>query len=67
MTWFETVVKILEAEMDNKTNFDTIEMNISGFPNGDVARYNILGFTQQADDDLSVINFVHTYQIPDLR
>ncbi len=67
MTWFETVVKILEAEMDNKTIFDTIERNISGAPSGEVARDNILGFTQQADDDLSVINFVHTYQIPDLR
>ncbi len=28
---------------------------------------NILGFTQQADDNLSVINFIHTYQIPEQR
>ena len=31
------------------------------------AEQNILGFTQQADDDLSVIRFIHTYQIPGLR
>jgi len=32
-----------------------------------LAQENILGFTQQADDDLSVIRFIHTYQIPGLR
>ena len=32
-----------------------------------IATENILGFTQQADDDLSVIRFIHTYQIPGLR
>lgn len=33
----------------------------------DLATENILGFTQQSDDDLSVIRFIHTYQIPGLR
>ena len=32
-----------------------------------LAKENILGFTQQADDNLSVIRFIHTYQIPGSR
>lgn len=38
-----------------------------GFPENKSAHYNVLGFTQMADDDLSIIEFIHTYQIPGLR
>ena len=37
------------------------------FPNGDMASEGILGFTQMADDDLRVINFIHTFQISEAR
>jgi hypothetical protein len=54
--------------MDGKTIFDNIGQNLeNGLPNQDQATENILGFTQQSDDDLSVIRFIHTYQIPGLR
>ena len=28
---------------------------------------NVHGFSQMADDNLSVIEYIHTYQIPELR
>lgn len=73
--WTETAVPILDAETDGDLNlgngvsiFDVLGMEIdTGFPNGSAAANNIFGFTQQADDDLSVIRFIHTYQIPGLR
>lgn len=60
-------VQIEELIMGGKINFDNIGQNTSGSPSGLSATKNILGFTQQADDDLSVIEFIHTYQIPGLR
>lgn len=74
-TWTETAVSIMAAETDGDldlTNgvsiFDDIGLGVSGFPDGTtVAEENILGFTQMADDNLSVIRFIHTFQIPSLR
>jgi hypothetical protein len=66
-TWTETAVSILGAKMDGTTIFDNIGLNDDGSPSGEQAEDNILGFTQQSDDDLSLIKFVHTYQIPGLR
>lgn len=36
-------------------------------PTYSVGENNISGFAQMADDDLNVIEFIHTYQIPELR
>ena len=66
-SWNETPVTILKAQMSDATIFDNIDLGVNAFPNGLQAKDNILGFTQQADDDLSVIKFIHTYQIPGLR
>ena len=53
---------------DGKTIFDNIRRDNNVTPHTEeAATDNILGFTQQADDNLSVINFIHTYQIPELR
>ena len=53
--------------MNGLTIFDDIGQGPDGFPNNTQAADNIMGFTQQADDDLSVIRFIHTYQIPGQR
>lgn len=39
----------------------------TGAPTNEPATENILGFTQMADDDLSIVEFIHKYQIPGLR
>jgi len=36
-------------------------------PTHSIGTEDIHGFTQMADDDLSVIEFIHTYQIPERR
>ena len=65
--WSETSVPINEARMNGATIFDNIGRGSNAFPNYQTAADNILGFTQQADDNLSVIKFIHTFQIPELR
>ena len=65
--WTDTRTYILTAEMDGATIFDNIRQGADSFPNGLQAADNIFGLTQQADDNLSVIKFIHTYQIPGLR
>ncbi len=66
--WQETDVPILGAMMDDRTIFSNIGQSLeTGFPDGSVATKNLLGFTQRSDDDLSVIEFIHTYQIPGQR
>ena len=60
--WTETEVKIVEA-----AKFNDIGRGDNGFPAGLPAADNIMGFCQEADDDLSVIEFIHTYQIPESR
>lgn len=72
--WIETPVPILQARKSYYLNtndpviFDDIDLNLgNSFPNHLQATTDILGFTQQSNDDLSVINFIHTYQIPELR
>lgn len=63
-TWTETPTPIL----NRRISWDAIGQDLgTGIPNGTVAAENIFGFTQQADDNLSVIEFIHTYQIPGLR
>ena len=47
--------------------YDDIGRNENYFLNNTTADSDIFGFTQMADDDLSVIEFIHTYQIPELR
>ncbi len=62
-TWDDTGdVPILELPFD--------ELGVdsdNGFPTDEAAAFDILGFTQMADDDLRVIDFIHTYQIPGFR
>jgi hypothetical protein len=43
------------------------EDELTRFPDGSIAAENIAGFTQGADDNLSLIDFVHTFQIPGNR
>ncbi|RJX35809.1 MAG: hypothetical protein C4531_01370 [Desulfurivibrio sp.] len=62
--WAETPCPIIG---DDSVSFDNIGLGDNGFPNGTVAANDILGFSQMADDDLSVIKFIHTYQIPGLK
>lgn len=70
-TWSKTHVTLFDSNGDPGSQYfyiDNINLNHSqGFPNYEMATDNILGFTQQADDNLSVIEFIHTYQIPELR
>ncbi len=63
--WLETVMPILDRRIPWKyVGWDVgVDGKVVNTPGID----NILGFTQQADDDLSVIEFIHTYQIPELR
>ncbi|MFT5729330.1 MAG: hypothetical protein ACI8PB_003495 [Desulforhopalus sp.] len=67
--WTDTRTEILKANMDGSPIFDNIGLSsATGFPDGTIqATSNIGGFTQQADDNLGVISFIHTYQIPGLR
>ena len=60
---------VVDVDMTVEGNipFDNLGIGDDGFPNGFEGKFNILGFTQMADDDLSIIKFVHTYQIPGLR
>jgi len=44
--------------------FRELGVNELGFPSGLTATVDIAGFAQGADDNLSLIDFVHTYQIP---
>ncbi|MHB8869334.1 MAG: hypothetical protein ACYC8U_11100, partial [Thermoleophilia bacterium] len=60
-TWQQVGYPIGEIDYDN------IGRNADYFLNDTTSASNIFGFTQMADDDLSVIEFVHTYQIPGLR
>jgi len=63
VSWDETELPII-----GNVPFDNIGLAANGFPDGVTpASDDILGFSQMADDDLSVIEFVHTYQIPGLR
>ena len=82
-TWYETPVYITgdsggETSVEKSgVLFDQIGLNEDntqggsfpdGAPDGSIiATQDIRGFAQMADDDLSVIEFVHTYQIPGLR
>jgi len=72
-SWMDEAYRIV---FEPEPIFDNIKMYADEngapiFENGkirfDLATENILGFTQQSDDDLSVIRFIHTYQIPGLR
>ncbi len=62
--WAETAIPLL----DRRLPWGYV---VWGVQNGTVLNTlgvdNIQGFTQQADDDLSVVDFIHTYQIPGLR
>lgn len=60
--WAETDVVIKTA-----IPFRNLMFNSEYLPDGTIAKNNILGFTQRADDNLGVIDFIHTYQIPSLR
>lgn len=59
-TWAEISLPII-----GNVPFDDIGLAANGFPDGTIqAADDILGFSQMADDDLSVIDFIHKYQIP---
>lgn len=68
-SWTEKLVPLLPTvDIVLGPLYDNIGRYIeTAFPNGDEAANNILGFTQQTDDNLSVIKFIHTYQVPELR
>ncbi len=67
-SWTEEDYWIMDLQFQLDIGFHNIGIDPEdGFPNGDMADSDIRGFAQMADDDLSVIGFVHTYQIPGLR
>jgi len=67
-TWTEIEYKIMNLELEPEPEgFDNIGIDTFGFPTDEIAVSDIRGFAQMADDDLSVIKFTHTYQIPGLR
>jgi hypothetical protein len=43
------------------------EDDLTRFPDGSTAAEDVAGFTQGADDNLSLIDFVHTFQVPGNR
>lgn len=55
--WMEGLAPILAISFHDLVDTD-------GKPSNEWATDDIAGFTQASDDDLSVIDFVHTYQIP---
>lgn len=63
-TWTVALVNMLEA-IDFRNKTAPIDFGIP--EDNKPAHYNVLGFSQMADDDLSIIEFIHTYQIPGLR
>ncbi len=66
-SWTVTYTNIMTAQMDGASIFDDLGLDGNWFPDRNVATENILGFTQQVDDNLGVIKFTHTFQIPGLR
>jgi hypothetical protein len=58
--WVEYPVSILSYVPFRELGVD----EVTRFPNSTTATFNIGGFAQGADDNLSLIDFVHTYQIP---
>ena len=70
--WKETSVSLTDPDLgvqfqnlgvDGDTGFPLLDSNGNRLP----ATVDFLGFTQMADDNLSTIKLVHTYQIPGLR
>lgn len=68
-TWTETRVPLVDGPLGHSPMvYDNIGVNpLTHFESGNPGVSDILGFAQMADDDLSVIEFIHTYQIPGLR
>lgn len=62
-TWKKMSVYMLDAIGFSNHALDAL----TGLPTSETATMDILGFTQMADDNLSIIEFVHRYQIPELR
>ncbi len=59
--WYELAVPLA----DGTIAFDQLGRDPgSNAPTNEVAANDILGFTQMADDDLSVIEFIHNFAIP---
>jgi hypothetical protein len=74
-TWVDKQIGVDKIPDSPLSKFDKLGLNPQDpndekpdyLPNLQLATEDILGFTQMADDDLSVIEFIHTYQIPGLR
>ncbi|MDF1553161.1 MAG: hypothetical protein P1P84_08875 [Deferrisomatales bacterium] len=65
-TWVETPVFLTDPLLG--VQFQDLGVDgTNGFPTYSPATVDFLGFTQMADDNLSTIKLVHTYQIPGLR
>jgi hypothetical protein len=65
-TWVETDVFLTDPVLG--VQFQDLGVDrATGFPTGLPATLDFLGFTQMADDNLSTIKLIHTYQIPGLR
>ncbi len=60
--WVEYIASILDY-----VPFRELGVDDQRFPNDTIATQNIAGFAQAADDNLHLIDFVHTYQIPASR
>ncbi len=67
-SWIETLVPILGSPaLPKNVHWDDVDVGWSNGLTRAPGAEDILGFTQMADDDLSVIEFIHTYQIPERR
>lgn len=67
-SWTEQTIDLLDENQNSEVRFRSLGRDVlTGAPNGLLGATDILGFTQMADDDLSIIEFVHRYQIPELR
>jgi hypothetical protein len=65
-TWAETEVPLMDPILG--VQFQDLGVDgATGLPSGSPATVDYLGFTQMADDNLSTIKLIHTYQIPGLR
>ncbi len=59
--WYSVSVPLVNGPIA----FDQLDRDPdSNAPTDEVAANDILGFTQMADDDLSVIEFIHNFEIP---
>ena len=65
---YDGYVKVLVESLTAGTWVETdVDIMLNVFEDEEFPGRNIHGFNGMADDDLRVIEYIHTYQIPGLR